>query len=475
MVLLTSSQEVNPRLVEAQYAVRGAIVIRAGDIDAEMKKGQTSYPFDNIVYLNIGNPMQLMQKPLTFPRQVLSLFANPQLMDDHPEIYPIDVVKRARKITSSIPGYNGAYSHSQGHAAIRTSVQNFIKKRDDVEIPLEDVYLTDGASQGVSNILRLLIRDENDGILIPIPQYPLYSATITLCGGQIVPYYLEESLVWGLNIESLQRSFDEATAKGIKIRAIAVINPGNPTGSILTREQVSGLLKFAEQHNIVVMADEVYQENVYTDVPFVSFLRVAHEENINVELASFHSCSKGFLGECGLRGGFFVLKNWTDVAKGLLYKLASIGLCPNVMGQVMVETMVNPPQEGDASYETYNKEKTDSLESLKRRAYKTSQMMNQLPNVSCQPVQGALYAFPCIQLPPKAVEAARAVGKAPDVFYCMQMLEEAGLCVVPGTGFGMPDNNSYFFRTSILPREEVFDDVMNRFAAFHQSFIARYQ
>ena len=148
--------------------------------------------------------------------------------------------------------------------------------------------------------------------------------------------------VWGVTDKELIEAYDRSVAAGCTPRAIAVINPGNPTGQSLPQERVEGILRFAAERGLVVMADEVYQENVYGEAPkFTSFKRAYSEMAksdaamaAKVQLVSFHSSSKGFYGECGLRGGYFELCNFPLDIKAQLVKLASLTLCSNVVGQV---------------------------------------------------------------------------------------------------------------------------------------------
>jgi len=193
----------------------------------------------------------------------------------------------------------------------------------------------------------------------------------------------------------------------------------------------------------------------------------------NFELVSFHSVSKGFTGECGQRSGYLEALNFSSEAKAQLYKLASVSLCPNTGGQVLMSLMVNPPKEGDPSYSLYIKERDDIYESLKRRAIKLTNFLNTLEGVTCNTAQGAMYAFPQIRLPPKAVEAAKLIGKTPDNLYVLSMLEETGIVVVPGSGFGQKDG-TYHFRTTFLPQEDKIDLVMERMKVFHSNFLKKY-
>ena len=190
-------------------------------------------------------------------------------------------------------------------------------------------------------ILNLMIRGQNDGIMIPIPQYPLYSALLTLLGGTQVPYDLDESKGWATGISGLSDSIAEARSRGTDVRGLAVINPGNPTGQVLPEAVMRDIIHFCANENIVLMADEVYQDNIWCkDKKFLSFKKVLRDLGpshpaAGVQLASFHSVSKGFLGECGRRGGYVELTNFDPDVKGLIYKTASISLCSNVGGQVL--------------------------------------------------------------------------------------------------------------------------------------------
>jgi len=215
----------------------------------------------------------------------------------------------------------------------------------------DNIYLTNGASEAVRLCYSALLRNSNDGILIPIPQYPLYSALLTLNGGELLPYYLDESKNWGLDVEGLHDKVREAKSLGFCPRAMVVINPGNPTGQIMSREDLESIVRICHDENIMIMADEVYQENIYKEgKEFISLRRVLHEMGSpyseEVELISMNSVSKGMLGECGLRGGYMETKNLSSRAEQIFYKLKSIELCSNTIGQVAVDLMVDPPVDG---------------------------------------------------------------------------------------------------------------------------------
>ena len=445
-------KDLGAAVLATEYAVRGPIVARAQELE---KQGR------EIIYCNIGNPQSLGQKPLTWLRQLLALCQYPALMEMAGGVFPADAVETARAILNGSRHGLGAYSESKGVRFIREAVAEFIRQRDGISADPEAIFLTDGASKGVQTILKLLIACPTDGIMIPIPQYPLYSATITLYEGRIVPYYLDEADHWKLNRSMLDDSLRAASAQGTRVKAICIINPGNPTGAVLDEKNIAMVLEFAREHGLAVLADEVYQENIYLPGDkFVSFAQVLEARKINdVSLFSFHSCSKGFLGECGVRGGYFECRNVpADVAAQIL-KLQSVSLCSNLAGQVATYAMIRPPKPGDPSYETYHREKMTILEELKTRATLLVQGLNQIDGVSCNAVAGAMYAFPCITLP---------AGKS-DEEYCMALLEETGICVVPGSGFGQVEGTAHF-RTTILPPTEKIRQVVEKLGAFHRAY-----
>ncbi|KAJ3094835.1 hypothetical protein HK100_006002 [Physocladia obscura] len=334
------------------------------------------------------------------------------------------------------------------------------------------------ASPAVQLVLNTLISHSKVGIMIPIPQYPLYTASIALFNGTVVPYYLDESKGWGLSTEELERSIQKARSEGVEVRALCLINPGNPTGQCLAWDNMKEIVAFCKQERLVLLADEVYQTNIYTaERPFHSFKKVVKSlgsEYDNFELISFHSISKGMVGECGRRGGYFECTNIDSKVLEQFYKIASISLCPPVQGQLLVGLMTNPPQPGDASYDLYQQETTSIFESLKRRAEQLAIALNKLEGVSCNAAEGAMYLFPTITLSAGAVAAAKAAGKQPDELYCLDLLNETGVCVVPGSGF-LQKEGTWHFRSTFLAPEEQMEEFAQSLSRFHAKFINKYR
>ncbi len=445
-------KDIGKAVLDTEYAVRGPIVARAQELEREGRE---------IIYCNIGNPQALEQKPLTYVRQVLALCQYPDLIQRAAGLFPSDVLETAQRVLTGTRHGLGAYSESKGVRVVREAVADFIRERDGVAADPESIFLTDGASKGVQAALRILISGPRDGIMIPIPQYPLYSATITLFEGRQVGYYLDEGRGWKLSQAMLEESLQDARRDGVTVKAICVLNPGNPTGSVLDRANIAMIIDFARDHSLAILADEVYQENIYlAGDRFVSFARVLVEKGeTDVSLFSFHSCSKGFLGECGQRGGYMEVRNVPADVVVQIAKLQSVSLCSNLTGQVATYCMVRPPKPGEPSYEVYARERDGVLGELRRRAGLLAEGLNRIPGIQCNVVAGAMYAFPRLSLP-----AGRT-----DEDYCLALLEQTGVCVVPGTGFGQRPGTAHF-RTTILPPTPKIQEVVERLAAFHAAY-----
>ena len=471
---MVSRETLNPRLLNAEYAVRGPIVLRAQQLEEQGRK---------IIYCNIGNPQALKQRPLSFLRQLLSLVEYPELLN-HPEtirLYPADIVARARAILEKHPHGTGAYSQSPGIPFIRQAVADFIRRRDGIPADREHVILTDGASKGAQAVLTALLRAPSDGFMIPVPQYPLYSASLALYGGTQIGYYLDEEAGWQLDEGILSESLAAAQERGATPVGIVVINPGNPTGAVLSPENIRMIIGFARRHHLAIIADEVYQENVYDPgLQFHSFARVMTEiGEREVSLFSLHSVSKGFLGECGHRGGYIEFRNIPDDVLAEFVKLQSISLCANVVGQLATYMMVSPPRPGDESYAAYVRERDGVLSELKAKAEILARGINAIEGMSVDLPRGAMYAFVRFELPHReehermtAAQRATALEER-DEAYCMSLLEETGICVVAGSGFGQRPGTLHFRTTFLPPRDEI-EQLVLKLKNFHEKYVRQY-
>jgi aspartate/methionine/tyrosine aminotransferase len=455
-----------------QYAVRGEVVIKADKLKSEGR---------DIIYTNIGNPHSVGQKPITFYRQVLALCDLPAENGvDHPNahmLFPADVLQRARELREIVgPAGTGAYTNSQGLPGIRQHVADYITKRDGFPAYKGNIFLTNGASCGIEMVLNALISTDQDGIMVPIPQYPIYSALIARLGGRQVGYELDEELGWSVTEKELYNQLFEAKEKGITIKGLALINPGNPTGQVLNRESIEIICTFCADNGIVLLADEVYQRNVYAEgKEFISVKKVVVEspDCESLELVSFHSTSKGFIGECGRRGGYMELHNIDPYVQSQMYKLASSGLCSGLNGQIMTSLMVKGPDKNGESYQQFQEEEHSIFESLKRRAKAVVDGLNSIDGIRCKPSEGAMYAFPSVDVPQKALEVAAENGQSPDTLYALSLLEETGICVVPASGFGQKEGR-VGFRTTFLPPEETLKKAIEEFGRHHILFCEMY-
>jgi len=472
---------VNQNILEMEYAVRGPVPQRAAELQRQGKQ---------IIFCNIGNPQALGQPSMTYYRQVLSLVEDPskiqrerqikQLFEESPasdlrddDFVSDDVLDLSEEIIRQTKNGTGAYTESKGFQFIREAIAEFIDRRDNVErqgglkSDPNNIFLTTGASGGVKFVIDLLIADENDGIMIPIPQYPLYSASIKIAGGVQVDYYPDEDNDWAFSRIVLDEAIQNAREQGVRVKGIVVINPGNPTGAVLSEESINEVIQFAHENGLVIIADEVYQENIYNG-QFISIAKALG--NLNVPLFSLHSISKGFYGECGHRGGYLEVRNPPKVQGSnldfldLLLKQASVSLCSNTAGQLLTFLMVSPPQNDSQSYDLFVQEKENILRDLRKKAAMIREAFTKMDGVECFGETGAMYLFPRLNKLPE--------GKT-DFDYCMALLEETGLCTVNGSGFGQKAGTNHL-RIAFLPPTPLLEEVLPRWIEFHNRYVKGY-
>eukprot|EP00419_Tripos_fusus_P004821 CAMPEP_0172684788 /NCGR_PEP_ID=MMETSP1074-20121228/19801_1 /TAXON_ID=2916 /ORGANISM="Ceratium fusus, Strain PA161109" /LENGTH=532 /DNA_ID=CAMNT_0013503851 /DNA_START=68 /DNA_END=1666 /DNA_ORIENTATION=+ len=474
-----TADDVSNKILAARYEVRGTVPLRANALEAMLKSGE-QLPFDRMIKCHIGNPQAVEQRPITFYRQVASVLCSPSLLGQG--IFAEDVERRAAEYLSATGNAGiGAYTDSRGLALVRQQVAAFIERRDGFPADPERIYLTSGASEGISRCISMMVCDESVGIMVPCPQYPLYSATLTMTGGRLVSYRTFENDGWRTTQAELEDCLSRAKAEGIRVRSIVVINPGNPVGTVLDTDDIAMFISFAAANKLVILADEVYQSNVYAEgKQFVSFKRVLREQQAEdaeryaeSQLVSFHSTSKGLLGECGQRGGYMELVGFNDGVVAVMQKVAATNLSPGTMGQCFVGLMVTPPRPEDPSNELFRSETGDTFLGLQKRAKLISEGLNSIPGISCNPIEGAMYAFPKVQMPEAAVKEAKNRNMEADVFWCLELVEATGVVTVPGSGFGQ-ETGTYHFRTTILPPEEMLQDMVQKVASFHADFVALY-
>uniref|UniRef100_A0A3Q2YP06 alanine transaminase n=1 Tax=Hippocampus comes TaxID=109280 RepID=A0A3Q2YP06_HIPCM len=434
------------------------------DIQGEKK------PYKDVIDVCWGDPHGAGMKPLTFVRQVLAACIYPQLLDGGN--LPMDVKRRAQKLLRWCDGGSvGSYTNTGGILEIVENLAQFISQRDGVPAHPENIWIHPGSQ----TILTLLLSSEatpKRGVLVPVPGHSTVPLSVAALGGVAAPYFLDEERGWELRADELRRAL--ASARGVcRPVALYVINPGNPTGHVQSRKSMEEVIRFVAENNLFLLADEVYQGSVYdANSEFVSYKKRLYELGPplahTLELASFHSASKGLLGECGLRGGYVELLNMDPVVMPYVERLFHLIPSPPVTGQIALELMVEPPQPGDPSYPLYmhvspkvHRNRSSDIQS----AAPMLQVLNRLPAISCQPVRGGAFAFPRLHLTTKAIRKAKDAGMQPDMFYCTKLLEDTGVFVSPGCEYGQKEG-TYHIRFGFLPKHHLV-----RLSAFHLKFM----
>ena len=495
-----SVQDINQNLIKAEYAVRGAIPMRAQQIKEEIKTTPEKHPFKDVVQLNIGNPLIFTKPPVPFLRSVISgtiwsdtlpnsSMLNPQAKDSgvvaDPNIklteYEKDIWKLVDEYRNNVNTHQ--YTPAGGEMYIRRNVAQYMSKRDGIQADPNSVVLTNGASVGIKIVMDVLVDGPQDGIMIPVPQYPLYSALVTLLDATQVSYYLNEDDNWSIGYNDLDKVANEARKKHVNNKAIVVINPGNPTGNVLKREKMEEIIRFAFENDLIILSDEVYQENIYNDNHWFSFRKILLEMEPeiaeNTRLVSFHSLSKGIFGECGLRGGFMDFTNFDENAMRAIMKKQN-HFWPNLTGQIAVDFKSRyiarhlDSTLAASTLKTIDERYEKTFKSLQLRANQASIILNSMKNVTSNNIEGAMYAFPKLHLPGKFIKKAKQLKMKPDVLYCMDLLENTGICVVPGSGFGQ-QKDTYHLRTTILPQpDEHFVKVFEQFKDYNDHIMEKY-
>ncbi|XP_037313362.2 alanine aminotransferase 1-like isoform X2 [Pungitius pungitius] len=461
---------------QLQYAV---LAKRASRIKEELRQ-RVRKPFKDLIEVYWGDPHRGGVKPLTFVQQVLAACVYPQLVDS--DKLPVDVRQRAELLLKGCAGGSvGSYTATRGIPQIVHTISEFITRRDGgAPCDPENIYISPGSQWSLMNVLKVLVDAEASpraGVLTPRPCYLTSIQSMVGLGAVAVPYDLCEERGWELRVEELRRALD--SAKGVcRPVAVYVINPGNPAGHVQSRKSMREVIRFVSEKRLFLLADEVYQDCVYGEhSEFVSYKRVLTEMgpplSDTVELASFHSASKGFMGECGLRGGYVELVNLDPAVMKHIYKLFSADSCAPVLGQFALDLLAKPPQPGDPSYPLYKEETQRIRSTLVRNAKQVFEVVNGLPGLCCQPVEGGAFAFPRLHLPPKAIQRAEEMGMQPDVFYCTRLLEEAGVLVRPGCEYE-PKEGTYHFRCCIMVPEDVMEELLRRLTSFHTQFMTEF-
>jgi len=398
------------KLANVLYDVRGPIVEAAKQMEDEGQK---------IIKLNIGN-----MAPFGF---------------DPPEEIMQDMIR-------NLPDSAG-YSDSKGIFAARKAVMHYTQQLGIAGVTLEDIYLGNGASELIVMATNALLND-GDELLLPSPDYPLWTAATTLSGGKPVHYICDESNNWMPDLDDMRAKITPRT------RGIVVINPNNPTGVVYSVELLRGIVALAREHDLVLLVDEVYDKVLYDGIHHTAMGSLSTD----VLTLTFNSLSKAYRS-CGYRAGWMVVSGNKIAAKDYiegLNMLANLKLGSNVPGQWAIQTALG----GYQSIADLVKEGGR----LRRQRDLAYELITAIPGVTCVKPQAALYMFP--RLDPVMYPIAD------DRQFFMEVLRATRVMLVQGTGFNYPDNQH--FRIVFLPHEDDLREAIARLAKFLEQYRKRY-
>ncbi len=398
------------KLANVCYDIRGPVMARAKQLEEEGNR---------IIKLNIGN-----LAPFGF---------------DAPEEIVQDVIR-------NLPDAAG-YCDSKGLFSARKAIMHETQRVGIKGVQIEDIYIGNGVSELIVMTMQALL-DAGDEVLLPAPDYPLWTAGVTLAGGTPRHYLCDEEAGWLPSIEDIKSKITPKT------KAIVVINPNNPTGALYPDALLKELIEIARQHQLVVCADEIYDKMIYDGRKHTPMASLADD----LLFLTYNGLSKNYRS-CGYRTGWVVLsgekRHAQDFIEGLTM-LASMRLCANVPAQHAIQTALGGYQS------IYELVAPDGR--LTRQRDLAWEMLNAIPGVSCVKPQATLYLFP--RLDPKVYPIKD------DQQFVLDMLEEEKVLVVQGSGFNWP--NPDHLRIVFLPHEEVLREAFQRMARFLANYRKRH-
>ncbi|UBO72606.1 pyridoxal phosphate-dependent aminotransferase [Aeromonas rivuli] len=335
------------------------------------------------------------------------------------------------------------YCDSKGLFSARKAVMQYYQQKGMRKIDIDDIYIGNGASELIVMAMQALLNN-GDEMLVPSPDYPLWTAAITLSGGHAVHYRCDEGADWYPDLDDIRARITPRT------RGLVLINPNNPTGAVYGSEFQLELIEIARQHNLIIFADEIYDKILYDDISHTSVCTQCDD----VMVVTFNGLSKAYRA-CGFRQGWMVLTGPKGRAKGYiegLEMLASMRLCSNVPMQHAIQAALG-------GYQSIN-ELILPGGRLRRQRDKAWELINAIPGVSCVKPKGALYLFP--RLDPKVYDIRD------DQKMVFDLLQQEKLLLVQGTGFNWPAPDH--FRLAFLPREEELEEAIGRLARFLKGY-----
>jgi len=392
------------------YDIRGPVLELAQRMEEEGQK---------IIKLNIGN---------------VGVFGF-----DPPEEIQRDMIRNLSNAS--------AYSDSKGIFAARKAIMQYSQEKGIQGVTLDDIYTGNGVSELIVMSMNALLNN-GDEVLVPAPDYPLWTAAVSLSGGTPVHYLCDESKEWAPDLVDLRKKITSRT------KAIVVINPNNPTGAIYSQEILLELTKIAREHDLILFADEIYDKMLYDQERHVSLASLSTD----VVVITFNGLSKNYRS-CGYRAGWMVVSGDKEMVRDYiegLNMLSSMRLCANVPGQYAIQTALG-------GYQSINDLVSEGGRLAKQRdlAWK---LITDIPGVTCVKPKSALYLFP--KLDPEMYPVEN------DQQFIADFLKEEKVLLVQGSGFNWakPDH----FRVVFLPHEDVLKEAISRLARFLERYRQKY-
>jgi len=401
---MNNLKEITPaiRTENITYAVRD-IVVLANEVAKSGKE---------MLYLNIGDP---------------------NIYDFEPPRHMLEATYKAM-----LENRNG-YSPSSG---IKEAVDAIEREANRKGIDnVLDIFVTTGASEAIDICLTALV-NEGENVLTPTPGYPLYTAIQSKLQAYENPYYLDEANGWQPDIEDIKSKINDKT------KAIVLINPNNPTGSLYSKEILQQIIDLALEHNLVIFADEIYDKLLFDGKQHISIASM----NKDVSCITFGGLSKNYMVP-GFRIGWGIVSGKQEILKNYIEainKILRARLSANHPEQYGIKIAL----EGDQSH------LTEAMKKLEIRRDITVKMLNEIPGISCVKPEGAFYAFPRLHM------------EFEDSKFVSELIRETGVVIVPGSGFGQVPGTQHF-RVVFLPNEQILTKAYNNIASFYQKFLEK--
>lgn len=392
------------------YDIRGPVLARARQMEEDGHR---------IIKLNIGNPAQF---GFETPEEIVH-----------------DVI-------INLPNASG-YTDSKGLFAARKAVMHYTQQKNIRDVQMEDIYIGNGVSELIVMAMQALLNN-GDEVLVPAPDYPLWTAAVTLAGGTPRHYICDEQAGWFPDLDDIRGKITPST------RAIVLINPNNPTGALYPVELLQEIVEIARQHQLIIYADEIYDKVLYDGAQHTSIASLADD----VLFVTFNGLSKNYRA-AGYRAGWLVVsgekRHAKDYTEGLTM-LASMRLCSNAPAQYAIQTALGGYQSIDDLVAPTGR--------LCRQRDLAWQMLTDIPGVTCTKPQGAMYLFP--RLDPKMYPIDN------DQDFILELLLEEKVLLVQGSGFNWPTPDH--FRVVFLPNVDDLQEAMGRIARFLEHYRKRH-